>query len=119
MISKRLLWTIFLGIVGVLIVTWHMGTLPARVVIINQSGDLLRNVIIDAGENRYAVGNVENGESRRIAIAPAENLRLTFSGRDDRTWTAPEPVTAGQSLVLYITPGGHVLARNRIGALGR
>ena len=119
MISKRLLWTIFLGIVGVLIITWHMGTLPARVVIINQSGTPLRNVAIDAGGARHVVGAIGNGESQRMAIDPAGTLRLTFSDSADRIWTAPEAVTSGQSLVIYVTPGGHVVSRNRIGALAR
>lgn len=119
MISKRLLWTIFLGVIGVLVITWHMGTLPARVVVINQSGASLRNVTIDAGGNRYPLGAIGNGESRRMAIEPADDLRLTFSDSADRVWTAPEAVTAGQSLVLYVTPGGHVLSRNRIGTLAR
>lgn len=102
-----------------LLVTWHMAALPARVVIINQSGTPLGNVVIDTAENRYEVGSLGNGESRRITIEPAQHLRLTFSDSADRVWSAPEPVTAGQSLVLYITPGGHVLQRNRIGTLAR
>lgn len=119
MISKGLLWTIFLGVIGVVIVAWHMGTLPARVVIINQSGAPLRNVVVDAGGSRYEIGGLDNGESRRIAIDPAEELRLTFSGTADRIWTAPDPLTAGQSLVVYVTPGDHIVSRNRIGALAR
>ncbi len=119
MISKRALWSIVLGIAGVLIITWHVGTLPARVVILNQSGTTLMNVVIDAGGNRYQIGTLGNSETRRVSIESAEHVRLTFHTTADRVWNAPEPVTAGQSLVLYITPGDHVLARNRIGTFSR
>lgn len=102
-----------------MIITWHMGTLPARIVIINQSGGTLGKVIIDTGQSRYEIGTIANGESRRVAVAPADQFRLTFHSSAIRVWSSPEPVVAGQSVVLYITPGDHVLARNRIGTLAR
>lgn len=118
-LSRKVLWSIGLGIVGVLIITWHVGSLPARVVIINQSGNPLGNVVIDADGARYQLGNLGNGESRRISITPAEHVRVTFRTTADRSWNSPEPVTAGQSLLLYVTPGDRIVARNRIGTYNR
>jgi len=117
-ISKRLLWTIVLGIAGVIIVTWRMEALPAHVVVINQSGEMLTNVVI-ATDRRIELGAINNGETRSVSLEPSESVNLIYRTASIHTWHSPQPVTAGQSLVLYVTQGDRVIARNRIGTLAR
>lgn len=119
MISRRVAYSIVLGIAAVLIVTWHMAHFPALVVLINQSGTTLTQVVIDTGSEHIELGSLVNGETRRRTIDPTDALRLTFRTTTDRAWNAREPLTAGQSLVLYITAGDRVVPRNRIGTLVR
>lgn len=116
MISRKVLASIIIGIAAVLIMTWHMARFPARVVVINQSGATLQRVAVDTGSARYELGTLNNGETRRLSIDPTDTLRLSFSGK---VWSSPEKVTAGQSLVLYVTPDGHVEPRSRLGTFVR
>ena len=119
MISRPVLWSIVLGIAGVLIVTWRVTTLPPYIVIINQSGSTLTDVVINTEDRRIEQGTVRNGETRRLSIDPTRTLVFTFPTDADHVWRATEPLTAGQSLVLYVTPGGRVAARSRIGSFAR
>ncbi len=118
LISRRLLWTIALGIAGVIIVTWRMEALPAHVVVINQSGEMLTNVVI-ATDRRIELGAISNGETRSVALEPSESVNLIYRTASTHTWHSPQPVVAGQSLVLYVTQGDRVISRSRIGTLAR
>jgi hypothetical protein len=111
MISRRAAYSIVLGIAAVLIVTWRMGHFPARVVLINQSGTTLAQVVVDTDSERIELGSLVNGETRRMTIDPTDALRLTFRTTKNRAWNASEPLTAGQSLVLYVTAGDRVVPR--------
>ena len=119
MISKKVLASIIIGVAGVLIMTWRIVRIPAHVVVINQTGSAIQRVVIEAGANRYELGTLNNSEARRVAVDPAPTLRLTFHGQADRGWRSPEPLTPGQSVVLYVTPGDRVEARSRIGSFVR
>ncbi len=119
MISRKVAFSILLGVVGVLVMTWRIGRFPAHVVVINQSGTPLTGVAIDTGANRFDLGSLRNGETRRISVDPSSTLRLIFHTTAVHVWSATEPLTAGQSLVLYITPELRVLPRSRIGTYAR
>ena len=119
MLSRKVISSIVIGVVAVLIMTWRMTNFPARVVIINQSGKALMRVAVDTGANRFELGTMNNGETRRISVEPTETLRLSFQTATPHVWNSPEPLTAGQSLVLYVTPDQRVVARSRIGTLVR
>ena len=116
MISRRVLWPILIGVAAVLIMTWRMGSFPAHVVIINQSGTILAHVVLTTEDGAFQLGALRNGETKRLSIRPTRTLTLSFNGR---TWNSPDPLTAGQSIVLYVTPDQRVSARSRIGALSR
>jgi hypothetical protein len=118
-ISKRVLWSIIIGVAAVLIMTWRVTRFPARIVIINQSGTTLAQVAVDSGANRIDLGSIGNGETRRVSIDPTSTLVLTFRSDTNHVWRATEALTAGQSLVLYVTPCGHVTPRSRIGSFVR
>lgn len=116
MISRRVLWPIIIGVAAVLIMTWRMGRFPAHVVVINQSGTTLTHVALTTEDGSFEFGALRNGETKRLSISPTKTLTLSFNGR---TWNSPDPLTAGQSIVLYVTPDMHVSARSRIGTLAR
>ena len=116
MISRKVLASIILGVAGVLIMTWKIVRIPAHVVVINQSGSTLQSVAIETDGGRIELGNLNNAESRRLSVDATTTLRLRFSGRG---WTSPEALTAGQSVVLYVLPEGHVDARRKLGTLSR
>ncbi len=86
LISRRLLWTIALGIAGVIIVTWRMEALPAHVVVINQSGEMLTNVVI-ATDRRIELGAISNGETRSVSLEPAESVNLIYRTASSRIGT--------------------------------
>src|SRR6266545_3276472 len=113
-ISRKVLASIILGIAGVLIMTWRIARIPSHVVVINQTGVTLQRVSIETSGGRIDLGAMNNEEARRISVDPTEMVRLRFHGNGNQTWRSPEPLTAGQSLVLYVTPEDHVEARNRI-----
>jgi hypothetical protein len=115
-ISRRVLWPIIIGVAAVLIMTWRMGRFPAHVVVINQSGTTITHVILTTEDGAFELGALRNGETKRLSIAPTQKLVLSFSGH---TWSSPDPLTAGRSIVLYVTPDQRVSARSRIGTLSR
>lgn len=115
MIFRKVLFSIILGVAGVLIMTWKIVRIPAHVVVINQSGTSI-HATIETNAGRVDLGTLNNSESRRVAVDPTPMLRLQLA---DHGWTSPEPLTAGQSVVLYVMPGGHIEARRRIGTFAR
>jgi hypothetical protein len=119
MISRKTLFSILLGIAGVLIMTWRMGRLPARIVIINQSGIPLSKVAVTTDDGRIDIGAIDNGQTRRVSVNPTSTMRLAFEQRQPYVWASPKGLNAGQSLVLYIAPDGKVDARDRLGSFNR
>ena len=73
MISKRLLWLIAVPLAGLLAFAWWGGRYPARVTIINASGDTLHDVEIRCGEQRVVVQTIPNGGTQSVALT-AGNL---------------------------------------------
>jgi hypothetical protein len=118
MISRKTLFTILLGIVGIVIITSRMSILPARVVIINQSGAGIGEVVVTSDSGRKELGHIDNGATRRVGVPPTASLRLTYRRGTTRVWSSPKGLSAGQSLVLYVTPE-NVVARDRLGGLAR
>lgn len=118
-ISRKVWASIIIGVAAVLIMTWRVARFPAHVVVINQSGTTLQRVTLETSASRIDLGTMNNGESRRVSVDPTDTLRLSFHGKSDRGWRAAEPLTAGQSLVLYVTPNEGVEARSRLGTLVR
>jgi hypothetical protein len=118
-ISRKVLFSIILGVAGVLIMTWRIVRIPAHVVVINQSGSSLERVTIETDSGKIDLGTLNNAESRRVSLDPTAQLRLRFHRDADRGWTSPEALTAGQSVVLYVMPDGRVESRRRIGTLTR
>ena len=116
MISRKVLASIILGVAGVLIMTWKIVRIPAHVVIINQSGTTIAKVAIETDRGRIEIGTLQNGESRRFAVNPTSSLRLRLTSGG---WTSPEPLTAGQSIVIYLKPEGRIESRNRLGRYAR
>jgi hypothetical protein len=116
LLSRKVLASIILGVAGVLIMTWKIVRIPAHVVVINQSGTTMTHTTIETDAGRIELGAVNNGESRRLSVDATATLRMHYS---DRGWTSPEPLTAGQSVVLYVMPDGRVDARRKLGTLSR
>src|SRR5437762_2033543 len=96
--------------------TWKIVRIPAHVVVINQTGTTLQHVVIETNAGKIDLGTLNNSETRRVAVEPTTTLRLRYLNRG---WTSPEPLTAGQSVVLYVMPDGRVDARSRLGTMVR
>jgi len=97
----------------------RIGLLPARIVIINQSGAPMSHVAITTEDRRTEVGSIGNGETRRLSVNPTATLRMSFEMTAPRVWVSPKGLSAGQSIVLYVTPGGKIDPRDRIGEFAR
>jgi hypothetical protein len=119
MISRKTLFTLLLGIVGVIIITSRMAQLPARIVIINQSGGSITRVAIATDSARTEMGSIDNGQTRRLSVSPTATLRLAYEQGKPRVWVSPKGLNAGQSLVLYVAPEGKIEARDRLGEMSR
>lgn len=119
MISRKALISILLGIAGVLIITWRVGMLPARIVIINQSGETIARIAIATDYGRIEAGSINNGQTKRVSVNPTDTFRMSYDVGGPHVWSAPKGLSAGQSLVLYVTPGGKIDARDRIGSYAR
>lgn len=119
MISRRLLWTIALGVIGIVIVSWWMETLPGRVTIINQSGAAITEVSVVSGDQRAEIGTMRNAEARTVTLGAGSDVELRYRGSRVFRWRSPRPLAAGRPVVLYITPGDRIDARDRIGTFSR
>jgi len=119
MLSRKVWWSLGLATVAAVIILTRVGTLPSRVTIINQSGVPLRDVALIVNGRRVEVAEVGNGGTRTIAIAATSDLVLFFRDPQPHRWRARDPLVPGQSLVLYVSTGGRVEARGRIGSFAR
>ena len=119
MISRKTLFSILLGIAGVLIMTWRIGLLPARVVIINQSGVPIANVAVVTDDGRTELGTIDNGQTKHVALGPTATLRVSYTFREPKVWAAPKGLSAGQSVGLYLNANGAIEPRDRIGSYAR
>ena len=72
--------------------------------------------MLNTDDGSSDLGSLRNGETKRISINPSQTLTLAYS---ERTWRSPDAVTAGESLVIYVTPDLRVTTRSRIGTLSR
>ncbi len=101
MISRKLLWFVALGIVGVLIVSQWAGSYPARVVLINQ-GATLQGVKVSTARHTIDVGTLHAGETRVLKIESGDYLTVEFEGSRHRRWQSPDKVAPAQSLILNL-----------------
>lgn len=117
---KLLLWFIAIALAGIFYVLWDAGKTPARVTVMNQSGAVVRDVVITTDHESVAVGALRPGESRASSVRATERVEVTYAwGQEKRQWRAIEPLRAGQPLVLYVTGNGRIAPRSGIGAQGR
>jgi len=100
-ISRKLLWIIALGLVGVLVVTHWAGSYPARVVLINQ-GATLRGIKISTAGNTIDVGTMQSGETRVVKIESGDYLSVEFEASRHRRWRSPDKIVPAQSLILEL-----------------
>ena len=116
MISKRLLWFIALVLAALLALAWWGRHYPARVTIINVSGESLPDVEIRCGAQRIAAGTIPNGRTRSATLDPGDAVVIHFA---HTTWRSTEELTPARAMVLYVQPGGRVAERSRLGSLSR
>ncbi len=116
MISRRLLWFIAIAVAVLLALSWWGRHYPARVTIINVSGEALREVEIRSGAQRIAAGTIPNGRTRGVTLEPGDAVVVHF-GRT--TWRSAEELTPARAMVLYVGPGGRVEERSRLGRIER
>lgn len=119
MISKRFLWMLAAAIAALLLVTWWLGSFPARVTIINQSGGDVSEIVVTCADQRIDVGILRNGEVRSLTIPAGSAIELRFRGERLTRWQSQRPLAPAHPIMLYITAGGRVDARDRIGTFTR
>lgn len=119
MLSRNLLWTIGLGILGIIVVSWWIESIPGRVTIVNQSGVSLSDVSLASGAQTIDLGVVRNGESRSVSLQPGMEVELRYRRQSVVRWRSPRPLASGRPMVLYVTPGDRIDVRDRIGTFSR
>ena len=116
MISRLLLWYVGIAVAVLLAMAWWGQRYPARVTIINASGEALHDVEIRCGEQRVAAGMIANGRARGVALQPGDHVVVHFG---KTTWRSPDVLTPARAMVLYVGPGGRIDERSRLGTLSR
>ena len=101
MISRKLLWFIALGFLGVLAVSHWAGSYPARVVLINQGGPL-RGVKVTTSGDTLDVGRLQSGETKVLKIESGDYLTVEFDASRHRRWQSPDKIAPAQSLILNL-----------------
>ena len=107
---KQTLWIIGGAFVLLGIFLFRAGTQPARVVVLNQSGHAIRDLVVGS----TTVGTLGNGESRVVHAYSGDALIITFQGQQKRRWQSPETMRAGGVVYIVIKPGDRVLQQRRI-----
>ncbi len=116
MFSRRTLFVVIAGFLGVLGVTWWAGSYPAQLTIINTSGADLRKVSVTSGDLQFEIATIANGEFRRFTLKSGRFVTIRAAGK---TWMSEEKLAPAQSLVIYILPGGKIEPRSKLGTLAR
>lgn len=116
MFSRRTLFVIIAGFLGVMAMTWWAGSYPAQLTIINTSGGDLAKVSVTSGQTQFEIATIANGEFRRFKLASGQYVQIRCGGK---TWMSEEKLTPAQSLVVYILPGGKIEPRSKLGTLAR
>lgn len=116
MISRRWLYFIGAGFLGVLAIAHWGSNYPARVTIINASGVPLERVVLETEHERGEVGTIENGATRNVQLRPGEKVTVRYGSK---RWTSEQQLTPAQSLVLFVYPEGRIEPRSRLGTINR
>lgn len=101
MISRKLLWFIAVGFLGVLAVSRWAGSYPARVVLINQ-GTTLQGVKLTTSGDTFNIGPLQSGETRVVKIESGDYVTVQFDASRHRRWQSPDKVAPAQSLMLTL-----------------
>src|SRR5213076_2270820 len=99
MISRRILWYIAIALAVLLGLAWWGKRYPARVTIINVSGETLRDLEIRCGAQRVAAGSIPNGRTRSVTLQPGDAVVVHY-GRV--TWRSAEELTPAGAMILYV-----------------
>ena len=106
---KATLWIIGGALLLLFVILFRADVQPARVVIINQSGRTVRDVVV----SNVAVGLLRNGESHVVRIAGGQPLVITFRSERRTRWESESALAAGGAYVFAITPGDRVVQQRR------
>ncbi len=99
MISRKVLWFIVLGFLGVLAVSHWAGGYPARVVLINQ-GASVNGVRVSTAGSSFEIGTLPSGQTRVLKIESGDYVTVEFEGSRYRRWQSPDRIAPAQSLIL-------------------
>ena len=101
MLSKKVIWAAALAFIGLLVVAQWAGSYPARVVILNQGGNVA-NVVVTAAGNRVEIGPLRSGETRTLKIESGDYVIVEYDASRHRRWQSPDKIAPAQSLILTI-----------------
>ena len=101
MISRKLVWFIALAFLGVLAVSHWAGSYPARIVLVNQGGNVDGVRVSTAGDT-FAIGTIRSGETRVVKVESGDYLIVEFEASKHRRWQSPEKIVPAQSLILNL-----------------
>lgn len=101
MISRKVVWFIVLGFLGVLAVSHWAGSYPARVVLINQ-GATVRGIRVSTAGDSFDIGTLQSGETRVVKIESGDYLTVEFEASRHRRWQSPDKIAPAQSLILNL-----------------
>ncbi|HEX6158660.1 MAG TPA: hypothetical protein VF111_00745 [Thermoanaerobaculia bacterium] len=98
--SKKTLILIAATLVVIAVATWRAGSYPAQLIVMNQAGRALQEIVVECGDQRQELGTMRNGETRIIKLEPGEPVVLTYRG--GTRWQSPQPLRPARGQVLFI-----------------
>ena len=116
MIRRRWIYFIGTAFIGVLAIAYWAGQYPARVTIINASGQSLPTVIVETPDDQIDLGAIASGRSRSASLRPGQRIDVRLGAK---RWTSEEKLTPAQALVLFVYPNGRIEQRSKIGTIDR
>jgi hypothetical protein len=99
---RRMLWAALILVAALVYVVTRFTAAPAKVIVINTSGEDAADVVISSGNQRVDLGGVGNGDVRQVEIVAGKPLHIDYTFEQRRVWTDSNPLTSFQSITVFI-----------------
>ncbi len=101
--QRKLLWAALIVGVGLLYAVFRVTTSPARVIVMNVSGEPAASVVLISGEQRVDLGEVGNGAVEQVELLAGHPLQIEYSFGTRRVWTDGRTLAPLQVVTVTLT----------------
>jgi hypothetical protein len=101
--QRKLLWAGLIVGVGLLYAVFRVTTSPAKVIVMNISGEAAASVVLISGEQRVDLGEVGNGAVEQVELLAGHPLQIEYSFGTRRVWVDNRTLTPLQVVTVTLT----------------